>query len=94
MVCNLYFKSQLFKVVQEKENHSINLLSDAVVRGPEGPVSHLMDIHFPGSIDMVLGGGEEDICFGSFAGAHWMIDYIALASIQEAICSFGKAQMA
>ncbi len=61
-------------MVQGKENHSINLLSDASVGGPEGTVNHLMDIHFPGSMAIVLGGGKEDICFGSFAGACRMID--------------------
>ncbi len=46
----------MFQLFKDAGHHSINLLSDAVVGDLEGMVSHLMDIHFPGSIDMVLGG--------------------------------------
>ncbi len=49
-----------------------------------------MDVHFPGSTDLLRGGG--DICFGSFAGACWMIDYVTLVSFLEAISSFGNTK--
>ncbi len=55
-------------------------------------MSHLMDVHFPISTNMVLGVGKEDVCFRSFAGAHQTIDYVTLASIQEAISSFGNTK--
>ncbi len=37
--------------------------------------------------------GEEDICFTSFAGAHQTIDYVTLASIQEAISNLGNTKV-
>ncbi len=42
---------QLFKIVEGRENHSINVLSDASVGGSED----LMDVHFPSSTNLVLG---------------------------------------
>ncbi len=48
--------SQLFKIVQGRENHSINLLSDAPVDGTEGTVGRLTDVHFPGSTALVQEG--------------------------------------
>ncbi len=81
--------SQLIKTMQGKENCSINLLSNALVDTPKGTVDHLMDIHFPGNTTLV---DEEkgNPFFGKFADAQQKIMYVSLASVLEAISSFGN----
>ncbi len=83
--------SQLFKIVQGRENQSINLLSDAPVNDLEGMVNHLMDVHYPGSTSVGL-KGEDNVFFGGFADAGRKVDYVTLASVLDAISSFGNTK--
>ncbi len=83
--------SQLIKTVQGKENHSINLLSDAPVNTPEGTVDHLMDIRFPGNTTLV-NEEERNPYSGKFADAQKKITYVSLANVSGSNIQLWKQQ--